>query len=131
MTTDGAHDAEYDDTAIRFLEVLWGEGYLSPGGPEEVDRIVEGLELAGRTVLDLGCGSGGIALHLLRNHGAAHVTGYDVELPVVEHARRRTRAAGLAGRASFIQAPPGSLPFSDDAFDMVFSKGALLHVPDK
>ena len=35
--------AEYDDTAIRFLEALWGEGYLSPGGPDEVDRVVAGL----------------------------------------------------------------------------------------
>lgn len=37
-----AHGAgpEYDDTAIRFLEALWGEGYLSPGGPEEVDRVL-------------------------------------------------------------------------------------------
>lgn len=29
------HEAEYDDTAIRFLGALWGDGYLSPGGPEE------------------------------------------------------------------------------------------------
>ena len=30
-----------------------------------------------------------------------------------------------------MQAPPGPLPFPDGAFDVVFSKDALLHVPDK
>ncbi|TIV04561.1 MAG: SAM-dependent methyltransferase, partial [Mesorhizobium sp.] len=64
-------EPEYDDTAIRFLEALWGEGYLSPGGPDEVDRIVEGLSLKGKTILDIGCGAGGITLHLMVKHGAA------------------------------------------------------------
>ena len=61
-TADAA--PEYDDHAIRFLEALWGDGYLSPGGPDEVDRVLEGLSLKGKTVLDIGCGSGGITLHL-------------------------------------------------------------------
>jgi phosphoethanolamine N-methyltransferase len=30
-----------------------------------------------------------------------------------------------------VQAPPGKLPFADGSFDVVFSKDALLHVPDK
>jgi len=124
-------DAEYDDTAIRFLEALWGDGYLSPGGPEEVDRVVEGLSLEGKALLDIGCGSGGITLHLVERHGAAHATGFDVEQPVIEAARRRAAARRLSDRADFIQAPPGALPFADRSFDVVFSKDALLHVPDK
>lgn len=123
--------AEYDDTAIRFLEALWGEGYLSPGGPEEVDRVVAGLDLSGKAVLDIGCGAGGIALHLARRHGAGHVTGFDVEAPVIAHARRRAEAAGLADRVTFVIGAPGPLPFVDASFDMAFSKDALLHVPDK
>ncbi len=124
-------DPEYDDDAIRFLEALWGDGYLSPGGPDEVDRVLDGLSLSGKTVLDIGCGSGGIALHLVEKHGAAHATGFDVELPVIEAARRRAESRGLSGRASFVHAPPGPLPFADASFDTVFSKDALLHVPDK
>ncbi|MEW9837479.1 class I SAM-dependent methyltransferase [Mesorhizobium marinum] len=122
---------EYDDQAIRFLEVLWGDGYLSPGGPEEVDRVLEGLSLQGKSILDIGCGSGGITLHLLEKHGAGQATGFDVELPVVEAAQRRAEARGLSERARFVQAPPGPLPFADATFDLVFSKDALLHVPDK
>ena len=128
-TADAA--PEYDDHAIRFLEALWGDGYLSPGGPDEVDRVLEGLSLEGKTVLDIGCGSGGITLHLVEKHNAAHATGFDVELPVVEAARQRAEKRGLSERAAFVQAPPGRLPFADASFDMVFSKDALLHVPDK
>lgn len=122
---------EYDDEAIRFLEALWGDGYLSPGGPDEVDRVLEGLSLADKTILDIGCGSGGITLHLVDRHGAAHAIGFDVELPVVEAARLRAAKRGLSDRTTFVQAPPGPLPFADRSFDMVFSKDALLHVPDK
>jgi ubiquinone/menaquinone biosynthesis C-methylase UbiE len=131
VRTSAADPAEYDDTAIRFLEALWGEGYLSPGGPDEVDRVVSGLSLEGSHVLDIGCGSGGIALHLVDKHRAGHVTGFDVERPVIAAARHRAQKRGLADRTDFVQARPGPLPFPDGAFDVVFSKDALLHVPDK
>lgn len=131
MHAEAGHEAEYDDTAIRFLEALWGEGYLSPGGPDEVDRVVAGLDLSGRRVLDIGCGSGGIALHLVEAHDAGHVTGFDVEGPVIAAATARAAARGLSGRAAFLQGAPGPLPFADASFDVVFSKDALLHVPDK
>jgi len=131
MAEPHSEGPEYDDTAIRFLEALWGDGWLSPGGPEEVDRVLDGVDLAGQTVLDLGCGSGGISLHLLKKHNAAHVTGFDVEEPVIRHAVDRATLLGLSDRASFVQAPPGPLPFEDESFDVVFSKDALLHVPDK
>lgn len=128
MTTEAA---EYDDTAIRFLEALWGEGYLSPGGPEEVDRVVAGLDLKGKKLLDIGCGSGGITLHLAESHAAAHVTGFDVEAPVIAAARARAAVRGLSDRADFVHGAPGPLPFANASFDVVFSKDALLHVPDK
>jgi SAM-dependent methyltransferase len=131
MTHSDLAEPEYDDTAIRFLEALWGEGFLSPGGPDEVDRVVEGLTLSGKSVLDIGCGAGGIALHLIAHHDAGHVTGFDVELPVIEQARKHAADKGLSDRARFVQAPPGPLPFGAASFDVVFSKDALLHVPDK
>jgi ubiquinone/menaquinone biosynthesis C-methylase UbiE len=122
---------EYDDAAIRFLEALWGEGFLSPGGPDEVDRVLGARSLEGLKVLDIGCGSGGIAMHLVERHGAAHVTGFDVEVPVVEWARARAAERGLNARTEFVQATPGPLPFVAETFDAVFSKDALVHVADK
>lgn len=125
------HEAEYTEEFISFLEVLWGEGYLSPGGPEEVGRILDGLDLTGLTVLDIGCGSGGIALSLATDYGAAKVVGVDVEDPVLDTARKRATAKGLTDRVEFVKVAPGPLPFGDGEFDLVFSKDAMIHIPDK
>jgi SAM-dependent methyltransferase len=122
---------EYDETAIRFLEGLWGDGFLSPGGPEEVERIVRGIDFHDKDVLDIGCGSGGITLFLAKNRNLRHITGFDVEQPVIDAGIRRAREAGMDGRVSFVRGDPGPLPFADASFDIVFSKDALIHVPDK
>jgi phosphoethanolamine N-methyltransferase len=124
-------EPEYDDIHMQFLEMLWGDGYLSPGGPAEVERVLKDFDLTGKHVLDLGCGSGGITLFLANRYGLAEITGFDVELPVIEQARRRAKQAGLAGKVSFVQALPGRLPFADASFDLVFSKDAMVHIPDK
>jgi SAM-dependent methyltransferase len=130
VSRDAVH-AEYDEGLIRFLEIVWGDGYLSPGGPEEVDRVLAGLDLAGARVLDIGCGAGGITLRLAETHGADRVTGIDVEAPVLARARQQAAARGLGDRVAFVQVAPGPLPFPDGSFDIVFSKDAIIHIPDK
>lgn len=121
----------YDDQHIGFLEDMWGEGFLSPGGAEEAARVVEGLDLAGRTVLDIGCGTGAVALLLAGRLGAARVVGLDVEAPVCAAARRRVAAAGLSERVEIVLAAPGPLPFGPESFDIVYSKDSIIHIPDK
>jgi ubiquinone/menaquinone biosynthesis C-methylase UbiE len=129
---DGAAvEPEYDEAAIRFLAVVWGEGYLSPGGPAEVDRVLAGIDLAEKRVLDFGCGAGGITLHIARTYDPAEIVGYDVEQPVIDRARTAAAMAGLSALARFVSSPPGRLPFDDGEFDVVFSKDAMIHVPDK
>lgn len=121
----------YGDVEIAFLEELWGDGYLSPGGPDEVARVLDGIDLTGREVLDIGCGSGGITLSLARDHGAAQVIGIDVEQPVCDHARRRVEAAGFGDRVEIVLVAPGPLPLDDASVDVVFSKDSIVHIADK
>ena len=125
-------DAElYDDTHVVFLEKLWGEGYLSPGGAREVARVLEGLDLTGLTVIDIGCGAGGITAALARDHGAAHVIGLDVEETVCAVARRRAEAEGVADRVEIRRVDPGPMPIRDGSVDLVFSKDSIVHIEDK
>ena len=127
-----AHEGDlYDERHIAFLERLWGEGYLSPGGSDEVARVLDGLDLAGRTVIDIGCGSGGITVALARDFGAGRVIGLDVEGPVCAAARRRAEAAGLADRVEIRLVEPGPMPLPDGSADLVFSKDSIVHVADK
>jgi SAM-dependent methyltransferase len=86
----------YDPTLIGLLELVWGDGFLSPGGPDEVARVLEGIGLEGRSVLDIGCGVGGIDVLLVERFGAGYVTGVDVEDTVLAGARARVERAGFA-----------------------------------
>ena len=62
MTADekpgSAPENEYDDQVVARLQLLWGEGFLSPGGAGEVTEMLRGIDLSGKRVLDLGCGIG-------------------------------------------------------------------------
>lgn len=122
---------EYSDQDIIEFEAMFGAGFLSPGGQEEVAKIVENVDLAGKEVLDIGVGIGGPACLLVEKHGAARVTGIDVEDPVLEKAAQIVLRRGLQDRVLLKRVEPGPLPFDDESFDVVFSKDAIIHIHDK
>lgn len=124
------HVSEYHDSMVAFLEWIWGRGYMAPGGEGNVDRMVRGLELAGKRVLDVGCGIGGPAFALARKYGA-EVTGIDLEPQLVARATRRAAELGLSEQTEFRTVSPGDLPFPDRSFDLVFTSGALTQTGDK
>jgi len=121
----------YHSRAVAMLQAVWGEGFLSPGGEPEVARLIGDAELTGLAVLDIGCGAGGIDLALVRNHGAAYVTGIDVEDTVLTCARKLVERANLGTRIGVAKVAPGPLPFPPGSFDVVFSKDSIVHIPDK
>lgn len=123
------HADEYHDALIDMLELIWGRGFMIPDGPANVRRIVDGLDLAGKTVLDIGSGIGGPAI-LLAEQGAV-VTGIDLEAPLIERARAYVAEAGLDDRITFREVEPGPLAFDDGTFDVVYSSGAFTQVDDK
>ncbi len=124
-------DILYDQKHIDFLEDIWGEGFLSPGGADEVRRVLEGVEVQDRHVMDIGSGSGACAILIAKEYGAAHVTGIDVEDPVCDAARERVDRAGVAEKVTIRKVSPGPFPFPDESFDVVFSKDSIIHIPDK
>jgi SAM-dependent methyltransferase len=83
------------------------------------------------SVLEVGCGSGGYALHLASTVGC-NVTGLDVNSPGVANANQLAATAGLAARARFELCDASkSLPFDDWTFDAVFSNDVLCHIPGR
>lgn len=121
----------YPPQMISMLEAVWGEGFLSPGGANEVARILEGQDISGASVLDIGCGTGGIDIALVNNHSATYVVGIDVEDPVLHRGRDLVAKVGLTGRIGLLKVVPGPLPFPPESFDVVFSKDSIVHIPDK
>ena len=126
---NAAHQ-EYDNDLIAVLEGVWGEGFLSPGGTDEVDRFLRGIELKGMKVLDIGCGVGGVGVHIA-SRGASFVTGIDIETDLIERCARLAEKRGVADATVFRCVEPGPLPFEDASFDVVASKDSIIHIPDK
>ncbi len=126
-----SNEVLYDQEVIAFLEELWGDGFLSPGGVDEVHRILNGVSIEGKTVIDIGCGSGACAILLAKDYGAKNVVGIDVEKPVCDAAIDRVQLDGASEKVTIKLVEPGPLPFGNEDIDIVFSKDSIIHIPDK
>lgn len=89
-------------------------------------RYVDFRSLAGKDVLEVGCGSG-IAVQLFAEAGA-NVTAVDLTPWAVETTEARLRAFGLPGEV--LEADAERLPFENESFDLVFSWGVIHHTTD-
>jgi ubiquinone/menaquinone biosynthesis C-methylase UbiE len=122
---------EYDDGMRALLQIIWGDGFLSPGGAAEIERLLEGSDIGGCSVLDVGCGLGAIDELLVREYGAASVVGIDVDPLLLADMQARIERAQMTDRIRGVQVVAGPLPFADNSFDVVFSKDSLVQIPDK
>lgn len=92
------------------------------------DHLVGLARLApGESVLDVGCGTGSLALAAKARVGAGgEVCGVDPSAAMVTRARRKATRAAVDAR--FEAAPAEALPFGDDSFDAVLSSLVLHHL---
>lgn len=89
---------------------------------EERHRAAIRTAVAGRVVLDYGCGNGASSRELLA-HGARHVYGLDLSPTAIELARSQ----GLAN-ATFEVGDAHQLPWPDRTFDVVVGRAILHHL---
>jgi 2-polyprenyl-3-methyl-5-hydroxy-6-metoxy-1,4-benzoquinol methylase len=85
--------------------------------------------LTNRSVLDVGCGDGWLSIILAKRGG--RVTGFDISAAGVEIARERAAVNGVADRCAFATASMYSLPYPDEAFELVVGMSILHHLGDK
>lgn len=94
------------------------------------DLLVQAAaERGARSVLDIGCGTGGttVALQRALGDGAACV-GIDVSAPMIAAARARAEREEAA--ATFVQADAQSYPFSSAGFDLLVSRFGVMFFDD-
>jgi len=124
-------EGEYGKKQIDTLEMIWGEGYLSPGGASEIDLILNDKSLKNKKILDIGCGCGSAAFHFIKNYSPNYVLGVDVEEMVIKRANALKSNLIEKKKVDFKVIQPGELPFDDLSFDVIFSKDTFLHILDK
>lgn len=83
----------------------------------------------GERVLDLGCGTGTLAIAAARRVGVrGTVFGVDASAEMIEFAR--AKALRESASVTFERAPAHALPFPEAQFDVVLCALALHHVPE-
>jgi ubiquinone/menaquinone biosynthesis C-methylase UbiE len=84
----------------------------------------------GESVLDVGCGTGSLAIAARRRVGErGSVYGIDASAPMIGRARRKAKKAGV--EVTFGNGVAESLPFPDARFDVVVNTVMLHHLPLK
>lgn len=95
------------------------------------DRVLERSRIAnGESVLDVGCGTGTLAIAAKRragSHGSVH--GVDASSEMLARAERKARRAGM--QVVFRSGVAEALPFAEAQFDLVLCTVMLHHLPQK
>jgi SAM-dependent methyltransferase len=117
--------ASYDDAAAEFDRLT--ERF---NGPLAM-RVLElaGLRASDR-VLDVGTGTGLVALRAGTFASSGRVVGIDHSAGMLEQASAKARRSGLGDVVTFQRMDAERLEFPDQSFDVVLSLYALLHFPD-
>jgi ubiquinone/menaquinone biosynthesis C-methylase UbiE len=92
-------------------------------------RVLARAAIAGNEqLLDLGCGTGTLAVAVARTAPGVRVTGLDADPAILTQARKKAAGAGLEIR--FDQGMSTALPYADSSFDRVLSTLFFHHLPD-
>jgi len=132
------YDSHYDRVEAEVYRAIRREAYGEDLGQtswitaEEASRFCDWLGLrAGHRLLEVACGSGGVAAWIAETTGA-HVVGIDVNVHAIEAARRRSPSRPSRASTEFqVVDADAALPFGDASFDAVFCNDAILHLRDQ
>lgn len=128
MTTAGPSRS---DDVLRLFDTKaasWSEKY-APGGRlsgrlSALSREAESRTACGDRILDVGCGSGDLALRLAA--GGRSVTGCDISAEMI----RRAESTDISRKVQWIRLSPRwrELPFQDGDFDLIVASSLLEYV---
>lgn len=104
----------------RFIAVTMREGRFRPA-------LIRAADIrGGQRVLDVGCGTGTLAVSVKRSCPDAEVLAIDGDEAVLMRARRKAAAAGVV--VTFERALAASLPYEGASFDRVLTSLVLHHL---
>lgn len=93
------------------------------------DLIVQANITSGQRILDIGCGTGTLAVMLKRSHADVEVIGLDPDPKALRRAKTKATRAGLSLQLD--QGFADELPYTEDSFDRVFSSFMFHHLEEQ
>ncbi len=107
---------EYDDSVLQ--------KYLFEPAHNELIRVIP--QLGSRRVLDIGCGTGVLAMNLAATGDDMHIEGLDLSESMIRVAREK---ATHPERMNFSVGDSEELPFDDASFDCITCSNSFHHYP--
>jgi ubiquinone/menaquinone biosynthesis C-methylase UbiE len=105
----------YDEHARRFMMPIY----------RRFAAKAAKVNLPGKRVLDIGTGSGLLAIELAKAHPDWQIIGTDISEEMLKLARENAAREGLANRIDFRKYSAGDLPFDDGFFSLAASNASL------
>jgi ubiquinone/menaquinone biosynthesis C-methylase UbiE len=93
------------------------------------DLIAQANITSGQRILDIGCGTGTLAVMLKRNHADVEVIGLDPDPKALRRAKTKATRARLSLQLD--QGFADELPYAEDSFDRVFSSFMFHHLEEQ
>ncbi len=119
------------DPAYPGFDALKGVDEFHTGGIEATNALLDQLEITPEMmVVDLGCGLGGTARHLVHRYGA-EVRGIDLTPAFVETGRALNERLGLADRITLDLGSVLDLPYDEASADLVTMFHVGMNIADK
>ena len=119
-----------DSRHMQYSCAYWDEGVETLADAQEAKLAHIAAKLAlkpGQSVLDIGCGWGGMAIFLAQRAGV-HVLGVTLSEEQLTLAKQRAEQAGVADKVQFKLIDYRDLAAKGDKFDRIVSVGMFEHV---
>jgi SAM-dependent methyltransferase len=134
----GHYDANYSNFQTELYAEIRSEAFGEDIGQsswisaDEQDKSLGWLNLsAGKTLLDIACGSGGPALRIVSTTGCSLI-GIDMHQDAIATAKALADTRGLTDKTDFRVADAAErLPFADGSFDAITCIDAINHLPNR
>ncbi|WP_321397249.1 methyltransferase domain-containing protein [Emcibacter sp.] len=121
----------WDDTRMEVSQLVWGQGYCGPGGPEHIKAMSKLLAMTPEmSAAVIGAGLGGPCRVMAEEFGV-WITGYEESPELAKKGMSISTMAGLGKKAEISSYDPTAEDPFNRRFDRAFAKEALYTVKDK
>jgi len=117
------HGVFEDQESVR--SYAQGINYWMPRIARSFAAIMTGWEMSRSKALDLGSGTGILALELAKHFPELEFVGLDLSEAAVSVAREQAAESAVAARVSFECGDAEDMPFDEGSFDLVVSSNTL------
>ena len=144
---------QYAKKSVEKYERIFGTDFVSTGGATTTSHfcniIFSGLKdkYGGNNagpykVLDIGCGIGGSAFHMVKNYNVCSVLGIDLSTNMINIANDKTKSYATeldeskaeenwAKKVTFKIGDALKQDYGENSFDLIYSRDTILHIFEK